>query len=408
MMRGDDDIENGHGPTGARQRRPNNDNGYTYTYTSLANVSSISKPQHATYYTPDVDELKKQSGGFMALSSVTQQGQSSASQICCSCCQSTAHLTEGPNQPYYRDTFNDQPWSCTLGTGEEHGIWMNTSDQAGTIMALLVWLLLGYSAWTFSILARTGGIPPILSALYDILCVLALASHAKTTFTDPGTVPQSAVPNERMRREMGTPDQPLSMCSQCQTFKPPFSHHCRICNRCVSRMDHHCPWMNNCVGAGNLKHFILFLVYTWSCSVFSLLLLGWNYFMCADEDCTFNGVLTQLVRIITVLSIGSLLFTSSMLMNVQFGLMTGIGTIDRLKKKASGSVADSTEEPIPLKDVFGIGHYISWLFPIDPLFEDYDRVMGFSTPQRLLREEMKDDPTRVYTPSGLSKDMLSI
>mmetsp|Transcript_24289 Transcript_24289/g.48742 ORF Transcript_24289/g.48742 Transcript_24289/m.48742 type:complete len:131 (-) Transcript_24289:197-589(-) len=130
--------------------------------------------------------------------------------------------------------------------------------------------------------------------------------------------------------------------------------------------------------------------------------------MCADEDCTFNGVLTQLVRIITVLSIGSLLFTSSMLMNVQFGLMTGIGTIDRLKKKASGSVADSTEEPIPLKDVFGIGHYISWLFPIDPLFEDYDRVMGFSTPQRLLREEMKDDPTRVYTPSGLSKDMLSI
>ena len=130
--------------------------------------------------------------------------------------------------------------------------------------------------------------------------------------------------------------------------------------------------------------------------------------MCADEDCTFNIVLKQLVRAVTVLSIGALLFTSSMIMNVTFGIMTGIGTIDRLKKKANGVIMDATEEPIPLKDVFGVGAYITWFFPIDPVFEDFDRVMGFSTPQRLLREEMRDQPMRVYSPSGLSKDVLSI
>lgn len=53
------------------------------------------------------------------------------------------HQTEGPDGMYYRDDFNDFPWSCKLGTSEEDGIWMNTSDQGGTIMAFLVWVLLG-------------------------------------------------------------------------------------------------------------------------------------------------------------------------------------------------------------------------------------------------------------------------
>jgi len=414
MMRGDDgnDMETGHAyPTGggARQRRNFSNNNGTQIYSSVPTADGL--PQNMDYGPKSYSDgdSKKQYASFNAstLSSMQQTPNVSRS-VCCNLCQSTAHLTEGPNQPFYRDNFNDQPYSCNFGTEEENGIWMNTSDEAGTIMAFIVWILLAYSAWTFTLLARSGGIPPYLGAVYVMLCCMALASHAKTTFTDPGSVPQAAVPNEQMRREMGTPDQPLSMCSQCQTFKPPFSHHCRICNRCVSRMDHHCPWMNNCIGVGNLKHFILFLLYTWTCSVFSLLLLGWNYFMCADEDCTFNIVLTQLVRAVTVLSIGALLFTSSMIMNVTFGIMTGIGTIDRLKKKANGVIMDATEEPIPLKDVFGVGAYITWFFPIDPVFEDFDRVMGFSTPQRLLREEMRDQPMRVYSPSGLSKDMLSI
>ncbi len=90
--------------------------------------------------------------------------------------------------------------------------------------------------------------------------------------------------------------------------------------------------------------------------------------------------------------------------------MTGIGTIDRLKKKANDTIADAVEEPIPLKDVFGIGAYWTFLFPIDPIFDNYDQVMGYSTPQRLLREETMGDPMKINSPSGLSKDpdMLNI
>jgi len=284
---------------------------------------------------------------------------------------------------YYIDSYNGDQWACTFGTNEENGIWMNSGDQAGSIMASLVWLLMIYSAVTVTLLTVTEGIPPILGMIYCYFCAMALACHAKTSLTDPGTVPQSAVPVENQRQYSAS----HSMCGQCQTFKPPASHHCRICNRCVSKMDHHCPWMNNCVGAANMKHFLLFLLYTWTCAAFSLSLFGWNYFFCADEDCTFHVVVVHLVRVMTVLCVGAFLFTSSMLMNVCYGLMTGIGTIDRLKKKATNTMSQSDEEPTPLKDVFGIAGYHTWPFPVDPVFDDYDRVMGYSTPQRLVREQ---------------------
>lgn len=238
MMR--DDIENGYNVFNGTRRRnapSNNGIGYGHSYSSIP-----AHAQHDYGTEDDIDILKKQSASFRTFSSpLNSLPLEPSAQGVSAFFQSSAHLTEGPNQPYYRDNFNDQPHTCTLGTAEENGIWCNNSDQAGTIMACLVWLLMAYSAFTFAALARTGGTPTFLAAVYVILCVMALACHAKTTFTDPGSVPQAAVPNERMRREMGTPDSPLSMCSQCQTFKPPFSHHCRICNRCVSRMDHHCP-----------------------------------------------------------------------------------------------------------------------------------------------------------------------
>jgi palmitoyltransferase ZDHHC3/7/25 len=106
-------------------------------------------------------------------------------------------------------------------------------------MSALVWVLMLYSAVTVTLLTITEGIPVICGMTYDTLCFMALACHAKTSVTDPGSVPIAAIPSERQRLLKDS----HSMCGQCQTFKPPMSHHCRICNRCISRMDHHCPWV---------------------------------------------------------------------------------------------------------------------------------------------------------------------
>lgn len=269
----------------------------------------------------------------------------------------------------------------------QNGIWCNTSDQAGTIMSALVWCLLLYSAATVTALTITDGIPKIAGEIYTLLVCCSLACHAKTSLSDPGSIPMQAIPIEKQRLMRDS----HSMCGQCQTFKPPASHHCRICNRCISKMDHHCPWMNNCVGVSNMKHFILFLIYTWTCASYSLLLFGWNYFFCNTEECIFHPVVVHLVRIMTFLAVGAFLFTSSMLMNVCYGIITGIGTIDRLKKKATNTMSQSDEEPIPLTDIFGIGPYYTWCLPTDPIFDEYDRVLGYTMPQRLDRERQLID-----------------
>ncbi len=66
-------------------------------------------------------------------------------------------------------------------------------------------------------------------------------------------------------------------CKKCNIVKPPRTHHCNVCQKCVRRMDHHCPWIGNCVGEDNLKNFLRFTGYaTVALLVVSLLIL-FNY-----------------------------------------------------------------------------------------------------------------------------------
>ena len=75
------------------------------------------------------------------------------------------------------------------------------------------------------------------------------------------------------------------VCRKCQALKPLRAHHCKICQKCILKMDHHCPyvhqyfqslmygdrWVNNCIGARNQKYFLLFLFYVFLGEIYASL-----------------------------------------------------------------------------------------------------------------------------------------
>ena len=87
----------------------------------------------------------------------------------------------------------------------------------------------------------------------------------------------------------------LNVCEHDNCVKPPRTHHCSTCGRCVIRMDHHCHWVANCVGMHNMKMFLLFVFYTAAVCVFTIIEFSYKGIWCAIESekhsCTQKNLL---------------------------------------------------------------------------------------------------------------------
>lgn len=146
--------------------------------------------------------------------------------------------------------------------------------------------------------------------LFNTIVFLLIMSHLKAVFSDPGTVPLPA--NRLDFSDMYTVGKnpgnsngidndivvtgnariEWTVCSRCEIYRPPRAHHCRICKRCIRRMDHHCPWINNCVGERNQKYFLQFLIYVGFMSVYAAVLVLYTW-MTPCEHCNLDNFVVQ-------------------------------------------------------------------------------------------------------------------
>uniref|UniRef100_G3X756 Palmitoyltransferase n=1 Tax=Bos taurus TaxID=9913 RepID=G3X756_BOVIN len=146
-------------------------------------------------------------------------------------------------------------------------VWF-VPDALGIVCASATWVLtlsegvLLLSAWLLP--AQRPAYSAVHGSLFHLLASLALASHARTMFTDPGALPVGAPPAPGL----------AARCPLCGAVQTPGAHHCGVCQRCIRRAHHHCPWVNNCVGEDNRKFFVLFTLYTALGALHVLLLLS--------------------------------------------------------------------------------------------------------------------------------------
>ncbi|CAN9509333.1 unnamed protein product [Ophioblennius macclurei] len=252
-------------------------------------------------------------------------------------------------------------------------------------------------------------------SVFNLILLLLLACHAKAVFSDPGMVPlpDTAIDFSDLRSQSSRMNERgcegWTVCSRCETYRPPRAHHCRVCQRCIRRMDHHCPWINNCVGELNQKYFIQFLFYTGVASLYSMVLVvsAWVWRIRneregdaekegdADEETPSKHLIVAHYIILLVESVLFGVFVMVIFYDQLVSIITDETPIEQMRNRlmikdrstssssasSPSSPSSSSSQPPPphhhhhtthtrkpklalLREVFGRGSVFCWLLPL--------------------------------------------
>lgn len=252
-------------------------------------------------------------------------------------------------------------------------------DPLGIASSVCVYILLvfGDYAIVYYVLeyGKHEGLSRSFGALLcHFLAIMAVISHIRAAVSDPGYVPLSktkidfssdlekADPNQKKKKKKKEPP-PIfewTVCTRCEIYRPPRSHHCRKCGRCVRRMDHHCPWINNCVGELNFKYFFLFVVYGGFLCLYGFVLISVEWFWHQDKSQDSTD------KVITTIAFFEAVIFGLFILVVGSGQVMAI-LCDRnaieIKRYGHPMGFPKTPKMALIQAVCGRGPRILWLFP---------------------------------------------
>ncbi|XP_054016875.1 palmitoyltransferase ZDHHC3 isoform X1 [Melanerpes formicivorus] len=260
------------------------------------------------------------------------------------------------------------PSRAALGT-----MWF-IRDGCGIACAVVTWMLVFYADFVVLLVmlvpSRDYVYSVINGTLFNTLAFLALASHFRAMLTDPGAVPKGNATKEFIESLQLKPGQVVYKCPKCCSIKPDRAHHCSVCKRCIRKMDHHCPWVNNCVGENNQKYFVLFTMYIALISLHALIMVGFHFLYCFEEDWTkcssFSPPTTVILLILLCFeALLFLIFTSVMFGTQVHSICTDETGIERLKNQKPTWEQISGWEGMKL--AFGGAFSLGWFNPFSEL-----------------------------------------
>ncbi|XP_060539527.1 palmitoyltransferase ZDHHC3 isoform X1 [Pantherophis guttatus] len=247
-------------------------------------------------------------------------------------------------------------------------------DGCGIACAVITWLLVFYADFVVILVMLLPSRDYIYSVIngivFNTLAFLALASHLRAMLTDPGAVPKGNATKEFIESLQLKPGQVVYKCPKCCSIKPDRAHHCSVCKRCIRKMDHHCPWVNNCVGENNQKYFVLFTMYIALISLHALIMVGFHFLYCLEEDWTkcssFSPPTTVILLILLCFeALLFLIFTSVMFGTQVHSICTDETGIEQLKKEQPTWEKASSWEGMKL--AFGGNFSLRWFSPFSDL-----------------------------------------
>ncbi|UJR22005.1 hypothetical protein I4U23_025072 [Adineta vaga] len=207
-----------------------------------------------------------------------------------------------------------------------------------------------------------------------IICTLAFfafLSHARAAYFDPGFVSltkritdsSDGKITDNSSSLLKSEEEGWTVCNRCEINRPPRAHHCRICKRCVRRLDHHCPWVNNCVGEFNQKYFILFLFYIGATSIYAIIFTIWALIVFPQK--TESQIIHSVVICVEACLFG--IFVLTVFIDQVQSIAIDRSLIDTLKLDENARNAPQILPPkrVLFGKVFGPGPIFCWLCPCD-------------------------------------------
>ncbi|KAF6018952.1 hypothetical protein EB796_022773 [Bugula neritina] len=204
---------------------------------------------------------------------------------------------------------------------------------------------------------------------FNFILLLMVLSHVRAMTCDPGIV--STLPNKQadynlIKSEKYSQQENINgwtVCSKCEAVKPPGAHHCRICGRCIKKMDHHCPWINNCIGELNLKYLLMFLFYVVLASIYcaTMIITYWLIHppnlssVVVDTKTMHTAILSAMVILFSIFAVA--------IGYDQFSAIR-IQKEDQERMKGESNIMAMSIKEI-CYEVFGDIHPILWLIPLN-------------------------------------------